>query len=181
MSIASEGLVDTDNINRWLTLTANIGILIGLVLIIVEIRQTSQLMRAQINMERTASSIESLVNVANGGAIATIQSKLFEEVEGFPLALGWLETLTPEEQQRYRYWVLARLYEFNNDWFQCTEGLVERETCEKELRTRMRRYLYRYYEFGIDFSRQPQGFIKAMQEIGRHENLPAINDDGTWN
>ena len=173
--------MDTDKVNRWLTLTANLGILIGLALLIVEIRQNSELMHAQINMERTASTIETLVNAANDGFVATIQSQLYEEVEGFPMALGWLETLTPEEQQRYRFWVLARLYEFNNDWFQCTKGLVEAATCDRELRTRMRRYLYRYYEFGVDFSRQPPGFIKAMQEIARHEDLPAINDDGTWN
>ncbi len=80
--------MDTDKFNRWLTLTANLGILIWLVLLIVEIRQNSQLMRAQINMDRTASTIETLINVANGGAVATIQAKLFEEVDGFPMALG---------------------------------------------------------------------------------------------
>ena len=34
--------MDTDKVNRWLTLTANLGILIGLVLLIVEIRQNTQ-------------------------------------------------------------------------------------------------------------------------------------------
>ncbi|MEE8262408.1 MAG: hypothetical protein V3R83_08100 [Gammaproteobacteria bacterium] len=173
--------MDTDKVNRWLTLTANLGILIGLVLLIVEIRQNSQLMRAQINMDRTASTIETLINVANGGAVATIQAKLFEEVDGFPMALGWSDELTPEEHQRYRFWVTARLFEFNNDWFQCTEGLVEPETCQREVRARMLRYLYRFYEFGIGFSRQPQSFINEMQEIARQAGLPEINDDGTWN
>ncbi len=173
--------MDTDKVNRWLTLTANLGILIGLVLLIVEIRQNSQLMRAQINMDRTASTIETLINVANGGAVATIQAKLFEEVDGFPMALGWSDELTPEEYQRYRFWVIARLFEFNNDWFQCTEGLVEPETCQREVRDRMLRYLYRFYEFGIGFSRQPQGFINEMQDIARQAGLPEINDDGTWN
>ncbi len=97
------------------------------------------------------------------------------------MALGWREKLTPEEVQRYRYWAIARLFEYNNDWFQCTEGLVEPETCHREVRARMRRYLYRFYEFRIDFSRQPQGFINEMQAIARQEGLPEINDDGTWN
>ena len=173
--------MDTDQINRWLTLTANLGILIGLVLIIVEIRQNSQLMRAQINMDRTTSSIETLINVANGGAVATMQAKLYAEVDGFPMVVGWIGKLTQEEQQRYRFWVQSRLHQFSNDWFQCEEGLVPAETCERELRTRMLRYIYRFYEFGIDFSRQPQDFIRGMQEIGRQETLPEINDDGTWN
>ena len=172
--------MDTDKINRWLTLTANLGILIGLVLIIVEIRQNSQLMSAQINMDRTASSIETLINVANGGDIATIQAKLFDKVEGFPMTLGWRGELTREERQRYRWFVSARLYEFNNDWFQCTEGLVQDETCQREVRTRMLRYIHRFYEYGYDFSRQPQSFIKEMQELARQAGLPEINDDGTW-
>ncbi len=107
--------MDTDKFNRWLTLTANLGILIGLVLLIVEIRQNSQLMRAQINMDRTTSSIETLINVANGGAIATIQAKLYKDVNGFPMVLGWKGKLTEEEQQRYRFSLRARLHEFDND------------------------------------------------------------------
>jgi len=37
----------SESINRWLTLGANVGILIGLVLVIVEIRQNSDLVRLQ--------------------------------------------------------------------------------------------------------------------------------------
>jgi hypothetical protein len=39
--------VDSERINRWLTLTANIGILIGVALLVFEIRQNSDLMRLQ--------------------------------------------------------------------------------------------------------------------------------------
>ena len=37
----------SESINRWLTLGANVGILIGLVLVSVEIRQNSDLVRLQ--------------------------------------------------------------------------------------------------------------------------------------
>ena len=172
--------MDTDKFNRWLTLTANLGILIGLVLLIVEIRQNTDLVRAQIAMDRTTSSIETLINVANSGAIAPINAGLHADVAGFPMVLGWRGKLTQEEGQRYRWWLQARLYEFNNDWFQCTEGLVPAETCERELSNRMLRSIHRFYEFRIDFRRYPQSFIKEMQEIARQEDLPKINDDGTW-
>jgi len=39
--------MDSERINRWLTLIANIGILIGVALLIFEIRQNSDLMRLQ--------------------------------------------------------------------------------------------------------------------------------------
>lgn len=39
--------MDAKNVNKWLTLGANIGILIGLVLVTIEIRQNSDLLRLQ--------------------------------------------------------------------------------------------------------------------------------------
>ena len=39
--------MNSENINKWLTLGANIGILIGLVLVVIQIRQNSELLRLQ--------------------------------------------------------------------------------------------------------------------------------------
>ncbi len=40
--------MDNHRLNRWLTLGANIGVLIGLLLLILELRQNHEIMRAQI-------------------------------------------------------------------------------------------------------------------------------------
>ena len=37
-----------DNLNKWLTLGANVGVLIGIILLVAELNQNSTLMRAQI-------------------------------------------------------------------------------------------------------------------------------------
>ncbi len=172
--------MDTGKVNRWLTLTANLGILIGLVLLIVEIRQNTDLMRAQIAMDRTSTTMQILSDWANGGEIVRIEVKLFEQVDGFPKAIGWSDILTAEEEQRYFYRMILRLLELNNDWFQCTEGLVSPEICQREVRVRMRRNLHRFYELGISFTRSRSSYIEAMQELALEEGLPAINDDGSW-
>jgi hypothetical protein len=39
--------MNSDRLNKWLTLVANVGILIGLVLVVFEIRQNSDLLRLQ--------------------------------------------------------------------------------------------------------------------------------------
>jgi hypothetical protein len=44
--------MNTDRLNRWLALGANVGVLIGLILLVYEVRQNSELMQAQISMER---------------------------------------------------------------------------------------------------------------------------------
>ena len=39
--------MDTDRLNRWLTLGANIGVLIGIVLLVIEVRQNNSNLVAQ--------------------------------------------------------------------------------------------------------------------------------------
>jgi hypothetical protein len=34
--------MDWDKVNRWLTLTANVGVLVGIVLILIELTQNSE-------------------------------------------------------------------------------------------------------------------------------------------
>jgi hypothetical protein len=172
--------MDTDKLNRLLTLTANLGILIGLVLLIVEIRQNTDLVRAQIAMDRTSTRMQIASDWANGGEIVPIEAKLIEQVNGFPMALGWSDLLTTEENRRYRYKMVLRASELRNDWFLCTVGLVDPEICQREVRNRMRGNLHRFYETGIGFTRSQSNYIEAMQELALEEGLPAINDDGSW-
>ena len=172
--------MDANRPNRIVTFVTNIGVLIGLILLVYEVRQNSDLMRAQISMERAITNIQILADFANGGDLVPIDVKLYEESEGFPGTLGWSKILTAEEKRRYEFWMYLRLTELNNDWFQCTVGLVPPETCRKEVRDNMRRSLHRFYELGISFTRSESSFIVEMQELARLEGLPEVNDDGTW-
>ncbi len=172
--------MDTDKANRWLTLGANVGVVIGLILLLIELRQNTDQMRAQIAMERTSNSMQYLASWANGGEVARIEAKLFDQVDGFPLALGWSDILTTEEKRRYEFRVISRSIELNNDWFQCTVGLVNQEVCQREVLARMRRNLHRFYELGLGFERSQSNYIKAIQKLALEVGLPIVNDDGTW-
>ena len=156
--------MDADRINRWFTLVANLGVLIGLFLLIFEIQQNSELMRSQIAMERANSAREIYSDWANGGELVPIEVKLFE-VEDFPLALGWSSSLSPEELLRYGYRMRGRSGVLNNDWYQCSLGLVEEEICRREVRERMRVNLHRFYELRIPLARSQQSYINEMREL----------------
>ena len=39
--------MDSDRLNRWLTLGANLGVLVGIVLLLLELDQNRKLMRAK--------------------------------------------------------------------------------------------------------------------------------------
>jgi hypothetical protein len=172
--------MDTEKLNRWLTLAANFGVLIGLILLVYEVRQNSDLMRAQISMERANTNMQILADFANGGELIPIDVKLEQEVEGFPKALGWSDNMNAEERRRYEFWMFVRLVELNNDWFQCTAGLVPTEICRREVHSSMRRSIHRFHELGISFTRSESSFIAVMQELARLEGLPGIKDDGSW-
>jgi len=57
--------MDMDRLNRWIALAANVGILIGLILVVYEIRQNSALVRAQI--AATAFSDQKALAIAKMG------------------------------------------------------------------------------------------------------------------
>ncbi len=172
--------MDADRVNRWLTLVANLGVLIGLFLLVFEIRQNTDLMRAQIAMERTTSTREIYSDWANGGELVPIEIKLFEHLEDFPLAVGWSSLLSPEELLRYSYRMRGRSEELKNDWYQCSLGFVEEEICRREVRVRMRNNLHRFYELRIPLGRSQQSYIDEMQVLAEELGLPTLGNDGRW-
>ena len=172
--------MNTEKVNQWLALLANFGVLAGLLLLIYEIRQNTELTRAQIAMERSTSQVEMLSDWANGGEIARIEVLLFEAIEGFPFATDWSDVLSAEDLRRYRYRMILRLEQLKNDWYQCSLGLVPAEVCEREVKERMRRNLHRLYELNLGVDRAPSNFIAEMQDLANALGLPDIDDDGNW-
>ena len=169
--------------NSWretAELVGMLAIIAGLILVAYELRQNSDLMRAQISMERASASIDYLTSVANDGEIARIQAKLRQEFDDYPLALGMADVLTPEEFERFRFWIIARSNELSNDWYQCSKGYVEEDSCQRQVLGRVRRNMFRFYEFGIDYSRWPIDAVQQLQEFAADNELPEIGDDGTW-
>ena len=47
--------MDSDRLNRWLSLGANVGVLVGIIFLAAEIRQNSNLARLQFSDERVVS------------------------------------------------------------------------------------------------------------------------------
>ena len=64
--------MDSDRLNRWLTLSANIGVLIGIVLLVVELDQNRDMMRAQTRNEIARATQDMLVSWAGNPELADI-------------------------------------------------------------------------------------------------------------
>ncbi len=61
-----------DAVNRWLTLGANLGVLVGIILLIAELNQNSVLMSGQIFNERAGQGIDLFMSVAESPELSDI-------------------------------------------------------------------------------------------------------------
>jgi hypothetical protein len=55
--------LDSDQLNRWLTLGANLGVLVGIILLVIELDQNRDMMRAQIRNELARGGADILLSV----------------------------------------------------------------------------------------------------------------------
>ncbi len=133
--------MDSDRVNRWLTLGANVGVLIGIVLLAIELRQNNQLMEGEARRARASSVQETWTVMAENGELASLIAKdlngePLDQVDSLRLMALWLRTLTdlqlayqelPEDElapvaARYRsnfqqFPSLVTTWETNKKWF----------------------------------------------------------------
>ena len=67
--------MDTDRLNRWLTLGANVAVLTGIFFLVVEISQNTEMMRAQINQSRSEASMSEAQSMYNSQHLPEILVK----------------------------------------------------------------------------------------------------------
>ena len=105
--------MNADNVNKWLTLSANVGVVIGLVLLIVEIGQNTEMMRAQINQSRTDTAISEQQAVFNSDHVPAVFAKIRRE-----------EKLSDEEMIRYTAYFRAHNRNQDNNLWQYSQGYL---------------------------------------------------------
>ena len=88
--------MDSNQVKKWLTLIANIGVLFGLALVAFELQQNSELMRIQINQARADAAMLSNEQLFNSPYLPSIILKTQEGSE-----------LSGEERIRFISWFRA--------------------------------------------------------------------------
>ncbi len=112
-----------DVVNRWLTLGANLGVLIGIILLIAELNQNSVLMRGQIFNERAGQGIDLFMSVAESTELSDIVG--VEYGSGTPELAAAFSKLTRTQKIQYRWFVRADRYRIENLLYQQTLGILE--------------------------------------------------------
>jgi hypothetical protein len=114
--------VKADSVNRWLTLGANIGVFIGIILLLVELNQNATVMKAQISNERSGQGVDLFMAVAQSQELSRIDA-MFQE-SGFPEDTSVLSDLSPAEHRQYYWYLLAQRVRIENLLYQQTLGVV---------------------------------------------------------
>lgn len=113
--------MNTKQINQWLTFAANIGVIFGILLLVFELQQNRDLMKAQIRTEISKGIFDLFTLTAENPQLADL---LYRADKG--------EKLTPAEHFQYTSRTRAMFRYFENVNYQYRQGLYEKTEYEKQ-------------------------------------------------
>lgn len=116
--------MDLDKTNRWLTLIANIGVVIGLFALIFELRHSSQVAEVAAYQTRIAEIQGMSLELALSSELSIVLEKY--ESKG-------IDALTPEERRRVGAWYQVILRQMQGQYYQYQNGFLERAVIDRTL------------------------------------------------
>ena len=129
--------LDSDKLNRWLTLGANLGVLFGIILILIELDQNADLMRAQMTQSRADQLVNRYDSLAHSEFWPAIRAKR----DSFTTVKEWIESLSPEEYYRAYFVYLREYKDIRNQFFQYKEGYLPQRNWDNSSRGQISRLL----------------------------------------
>ena len=117
--------MNTKNLSQWLTLGANLGVLIGIILLIAELNQNSTLMRAQIFNDRADQGIAQFMTMAESSELSEIDRIL--RSSDFPENAAAFSKLTDTQKFQYYWLIRADRFRVENLLYQQSLGILEHD------------------------------------------------------
>lgn len=140
-------MIKSDIVNRWLTLAANLGVLVGLLLLVAELNQNSELLRAQIHQARSDTYEAFVVDGADTQYFLPAWEKF--RSAGGPENVAALDTLTPIELARVSRYLQGRLGGYDNLFFQYKNGYLDEEFYQTRVVQSIRDFVPIYSKLGL--------------------------------
>ncbi|MCG8414160.1 MAG: hypothetical protein MI746_08060 [Pseudomonadales bacterium] len=109
--------MDLDKLNSWLSLLANIGVLLGIVFLVYEIQQNTNSMQSQTRNELSQQQIDWLLTVGTDEYSARAYNEC-TEIRTPPASAEDLSCI-------FIYSANLRMWE--NEWYQYNQGLFEED------------------------------------------------------
>ena len=129
--------MNAEHVNRWLTLSANIGVVIGLILLLIELDQNSDLVRAQIHQARSDTWVSGRLAFADTEHLLPAYHKFI--AAGGPMDPSAIEALDPIEALRIYRYLEARAGDYDNLFYQYQQGYLDEEFYRTRIETSIKR------------------------------------------
>ena len=104
--------MDSDRLNRWMTLAANLGVLVGVILLIVELRQNTESTELQAAQSYVALSHE-------------LDFRIVDDPSLIALFYTPKDERTPEDLHRLDRWYFGSLRTWENGFFLNSTGVLD--------------------------------------------------------
>ncbi len=170
--------MNTDQVNHWLSLLTNVGVLIGIALLILELNQNSELARAEMHSIRAEAKAERQKNQANSGDISRIAQSAF--AAGFPEKLEGLAVLTDEDRFRFAGFLEGFKETVGNWHYLCQEEMLDEELCRSGYRAEVINMVPLLHGMNVGLTNMRESFRADVRKIAKEEELPVPNEDGSW-
>ena len=171
--------MDSDRLNSWLTSLANIGVLVGLAVLVLEIRQNNELTMAQIEQTRSDAFVSWQQELALSDHLAPLLAKterLLIDTYGEPddsvdaaMIQEWitnvLDILEPVDQIRLTSYVTRSYWDYENVYFQYRRGLVSEDYWSERVVPAIIRYAPHWK--GVNRGSLPRGRNEFNDEVER--------------
>ena len=163
--------MDSDRLNRWLTLGANVGVLAGIALIFFELRQNAELMRAQMTQARGDNVVQTYRDLMSSDGWLEIRAKQRASIS----VKDWIESLTPTEYERVWYRQLIEFHDLRTQYFQFKVGLLDEGIWKTSSRGQARRFMAVNPYFRFEMQDVDREFYEFLNEVARESGLPTVD------
>ena len=154
--------METDKLNKWFTLLANVGVVVGLAILILEINQTNSLAKAEAIQGRSDMIMQAQKEYALSEYLPEITAKYRE---------GGVEALTLVELDRLQVWENARRVRMSAQYRQYQMGFLDQETAERTVKDAALSFAQLWDDIGLEATGEKGSLdgvsIEFLQEVQR--------------
>jgi len=144
--------LNSEKINNWLTLVANFGVVIGLALLIFDLRESQNLAETEAAVRRLDQIQIALLEAATSEFLVPIRVKARSE---------GVESLTDIELQRLQLWENTVRLRMRSQYIEYVRGYLDQDTANGVIKSAVAMLPY-WEELGYELG--DNEFEKAMRE-----------------
>jgi hypothetical protein len=151
--VSGAGAVATASLNDRLTLTANLGVVVGLAILIVELNQANQLAESQAHVLRLDQMQQAQVAFAESDELPQIELKALND---------GVQLLSDLERSKFRRWHTSVMLRMQSHYYHYEQGYLDDETGQEVLNAAADS-LALWKQFDVKISNKR--FLRVVEEV----------------